>query len=250
MQCFKFDVHSAKEYYVVSIFIWPDSPFTIDLLTSKSIGVIDSLGCISVLSLMSVKQKVLQDIEWSVFSYVQFYSQPSTFDLKINTGYLITLHGVPVYKVWSLSSKGFSRYWVVSIFICPVWPLTFDPLTSKSIGFIYYLGCISAWSLKSVKQRVLKILSGQYIPMSSLTLDLWPFDLKINRVHLLFRMYQCMKFEVCQTKGSQDIEWSVYSYVQFQAVWPLTFDLKINRVLLLFRIYQCMKFEVCQAKGS
>jgi hypothetical protein len=33
-------------------------------------------------------------------------------------------------------------------------------------------------------------------------------------------MYKSTKFEVCQTKGSEDIEWSVYSYVQFD---PLTF---------------------------
>jgi hypothetical protein len=35
-------------YCVVSIFIYPDSPLTFDLLTSKSIGVIDSLGLFGV----------------------------------------------------------------------------------------------------------------------------------------------------------------------------------------------------------
>jgi hypothetical protein len=48
------------------------SRFTLDLLISKSIGVIESLGCISVLSLMSVKHRVLSIFEWSVYSYVQF----------------------------------------------------------------------------------------------------------------------------------------------------------------------------------
>jgi hypothetical protein len=38
-------------------------------------------------------------------------------------------------------------------------------------------------------------------------------------------MYKSTKFEVYQAKGSQDIEWSAYFYVQFDA---LTFDLKIN----------------------
>jgi hypothetical protein len=28
-----------------------------------------------------------------------------------------------------------------------------------------------------------------------------------------------MKFEICQAKGFQDIDWSVYSYVQFDP-WP------------------------------
>jgi hypothetical protein len=68
--------------------------------------------------------------------------------------------------------------------------LTLDLLTSKSIGFMYYVGCISVWSLKSVKLRVLKILSGQYIPMSSLT-----FHLKINSGHVLFMLYRCTKFD-------------------------------------------------------
>jgi hypothetical protein len=90
-----------------------------------------------------------------------------------------------------------------------VWPLTFEPLTPKLIGFTYYLcslvlprlslpnetcmswrrfteiaeglvardyylWCISVWSLTSVKQRVLKILSGQNIPISSVN---WPWPL-------------------------------------------------------------------------
>jgi hypothetical protein len=76
---------------------------------------------------------------------------------------------------------------------------SFDPLTSKHRGMIYSLRCTSVQSFKSVKQRVLKILSGQYIHMSSLTLDI-----KINRVHLLFWIYQCIKFEVCQSL------WSIY----------------------------------------
>jgi polyhydroxyalkanoate synthesis regulator protein len=60
-------------------------------------------------------------------------------------------------------------------------------------------------------------------------------------------MYKSTKFEVCQAKGSQDIEWSVYSYVQFDP-WP--FDLKINSGHLLSMMYKSTKFEVCQAKGS
>jgi hypothetical protein len=54
-------------------------------------------------------------------------------------------------------------------------------------------------------------------------------------------------FDVCQAKGSQDIEWSVYPSVQFD---PGSFDLKINMVHLFFIMYQCTKFVVHQAKGS
>jgi hypothetical protein len=97
------------------------------------------------------------------------------------------------------------------------------------------------------KQRAFKILSGQYIPMSSLSFDLRLIDLKINRGYWFFRMYQCIKFDVHQVKRSQDIEWPVYSYIQFD---PWHFDLKFNRVYLFFWIYQCSKFEVCQKNGS
>jgi hypothetical protein len=118
-----------------------------------------------------------------------------------------TFHDVLVYKVWSLSSKGFSRYWIVSIFICPVWLL--DLWTSKSIVVIYFSWCTSLQNfLKSVKLRVLKILSCHDTHMSILTP--WTLNLKINRGHLLFRMYQCILFEVCLTWGSQDIEGARY----------------------------------------
>jgi hypothetical protein len=143
-----------------------------------------------------------------------------------------------VYKVWCQSSKR-SRYWAVSTFYVQFDPCPIDIKTHRGYLFFQMYQCTQ--SLNFVKERLLKILSGQYIPMSSLTLDL-----KINRGDLLFMMHQCTKFEV-HANGSQDIEWSVYSYVQFDP-WPI--NLKINRVHLLFRMYQCIKFIVCQAKGS
>jgi hypothetical protein len=75
---------------------------------------------------------------------------------------------------------------------------------------------------------------------------LWP-DLKINKRNWFFRMYHSTKFDFCQANGSQDIEWSVYSYVQFD-IWPL--KIKINRGHLFLKMYQCAKFEVHHAKGS
>jgi acetolactate synthase regulatory subunit len=79
---------------------------------------------------------------------------------------------------------------------------------------IYSSQCTDVQSLMFVRQRVFKILSVQNIQMSSLTLDLRHFDTKINVVHLLSRMYDCMKFEICQAKGSQDIERTNTSYFQ------------------------------------
>jgi hypothetical protein len=46
------------------------------------------------------------------------------------------------------------------------------------------------------KPTVLKILGEQYIPMSSLI-----SDLKIDKVHLIFRMYQCTKFDIFEAKS-------------------------------------------------
>ena len=39
-------------------------------------------------------------------------------------------------------------------------------------------------------------------------LDLWSFDLKINRDHLLIEGNPCTKFGIDQVKGSKDIEWT------------------------------------------
>jgi hypothetical protein len=165
--------------------------------------------CISLQCLKSVKQKVLKILS----SQYTCTHMSSLTPWPQNQLWSSTFHDVLVYKVWSLSGKGFSRYWVVSIFLCPTWPL--DLWTSKSIMVIYFSWCTSLHSLKSVKQRVLKIMNSQYIICPIWHLDLWPFNLKINRGHLLFRNYQCVKFEVRQAKGSQDNERIKYSYFQF-----------------------------------
>jgi hypothetical protein len=36
------------------------------------------------------------------------------------------------------------------------------------------------------------------------------YEFKINRSYLLLRISQCVKFDVCQGKNSQDIEWPIY----------------------------------------
>jgi hypothetical protein len=58
--------------------------------------------------------------------------------------------------------------------------------------------------------------------------DQTPIDLKINRGNLFFEMDQGIKFDIHQAKGSQDIEWSVYSYVKFDPL-PLIFFLPQNQ---------------------
>jgi hypothetical protein len=53
------------------------------------------------------------------------------------------------------------RYWLVIIFLCPVWPLNFWP--QKLIWVIYSLECTSVPSWMSRNLRVPKILSGLWL---------------------------------------------------------------------------------------
>jgi hypothetical protein len=148
-------------YWVVSTFLCPVWPLNFDLKTHKGY---QFFKMYSVQSLMSVKERFLEVLSCQ---YIHISSlTPWPLNLKIWSGQY-TFHDVQVYKVWSLSNRG-SRYWVVSIFLCLVWP--FDLLTSKSIMVIYFSWCTSLQSLKSVKQRVLNMLSSPYTQMSSLTL--------------------------------------------------------------------------------
>jgi hypothetical protein len=176
---------------VVRIFICPVQPLNLWPLNLK----ICSRHLLSVMY-MSTKFEVCQakgsqDIEWSVYSYIQF--DPLTFDF-------LTIKSIMViYFSWctSLQSLKSVKQRVLKILsgqytlMSSLTPWPFDFFTSKSIGVIYFLWCTSLQScLKSVKQRVLKILSGQYIHVQfdPLTFDLFS---SINRGHLLFRMYQC-----------------------------------------------------------
>jgi hypothetical protein len=63
--------------------------------------------------------------------------------------------------------------------------LTIDLTTSKLVGVMNSLGCTSVSSLTSIKQRVLKILSGQCIPMSDLTLELNRFHYSLGYTSVL-----------------------------------------------------------------
>jgi hypothetical protein len=98
--------------------------------------------------------------------------------------------------------------------------------TSKSIGFMYYLGCISVQSLKSVKERVLKILSGQYIYMSSLTLD-WlylRFYVPLKNFSLIWKRHHC-QWRAAKFKpmlGAQSL-WA--GRVLYRATPAVTWDL-------------------------
>jgi hypothetical protein len=74
-------------------------------------------------------------------------------------------------------------------------------------------------------------------------------EIKIDSGNLFFRVHQCTKYEVCQAKGFQDTEWSVYHYVQFDP-WHLTYSSQNQMGKLIFRMYQCIKFEIHHVKSS
>jgi hypothetical protein len=91
------------------------------------------------------------------------------------------------------------------------------------------LRCIRVSSLMSIKQRVLKILSGQYIPMSSLT-----FEHQNQQGQLLITFYQCTKFDVHKPKDYQNIERSEISYDQFD-LWCI--NLKTHKAYQFFKMH-------------
>lgn len=105
---------------------------------------------------------------------------------------------LPGYKVWSLWSKGFTKYWVNKIFWC--WgqldSLTHFLVTSKSIEVIYSWRGTNAPCSKSIQWSVFKILSRQSSYMQkTLTSELWPC-IKINNdyihLYIYFIGYTCI----------------------------------------------------------
>ena len=60
---------------------------------------------------------------------------------------------------------------------------------------------------KTCPKQVSKKLKYIKLTTEWFDLDLWTFDLKINRNHLLIEGNPCTKFGIDQVKGSKDIEW-------------------------------------------
>ena len=73
--------------------------------------------------------------------------------------------------------------------------LTFDLLTSKSIGHILDSWWVSVWSFMIIGWLQSQLSSGNHFQITMRhDLDLWPFDLKINRAHPWLMVSKCMKF--------------------------------------------------------
>ena len=90
--------------------------------------------------------------------------------------------------------------------------LTFDLLTSKSIGRILDSWWVSVWSFMIIGWLQSQLSSGNHFQTTMRhDLDLWPFDPKINRAHPWLMGSKCMKFH--------DHRWITESVIVRKLVW-------------------------------
>ena len=90
--------------------------------------------------------------------------------------------------------------------------LTFDLLTSKSIGHILDSWWVSVWSFMIIGWLQSQLSSGNHFQTTMRhDLDLWPFDPKINRAHPWLMGSKCMKFH--------DHRWITESVIVRKLVW-------------------------------
>ena len=90
--------------------------------------------------------------------------------------------------------------------------LTFDLLTSKSIGRILDPWWVSVWSFMIIGWLQSQLSSGNHFQITMRhDLDLWPFDPKINRAHPWLMGSKCMKFH--------DHRWITESVIVRKLVW-------------------------------
>ena len=90
--------------------------------------------------------------------------------------------------------------------------LTFDLLTSKSIGHILDSWWVSVWSFMIIGWLQSQLSSGNHFQITMRhDLDLWPFDPKINRAHPWLMGSKCMKFH--------DHRWITESVIVRKLVW-------------------------------
>ena len=133
--------------------------------------------------------------------------------------------------------------------------LTFDLLTSKSIGHILDSWWVSVWSFMIIGWLQSQLSSGNHFQITMRhDLDLWPFDLKINRAHPWLMVSKCMKFHPwlmvskCMIMIIGWLQSQLSSGNHFQItmrhdldLWP--FDPKINRAHPWLMGSKCMKFH-------
>ena len=100
--------------------------------------------------------------------------------------------------------------------------LTFDLLTSKSIGRILDSWWVSVWSFMIIGWLQSQLSSGNHFQIT-MHHDLWPFDLKINRAHPWLMVSKCMKFHDHRLITESVIVRKPFSNNHAPWPWPLTF---------------------------
>ena len=109
--------------------------------------------------------------------------------------------------------------------------LTFDLLTSKSIGRILDSWWVSVWSFMIIGWLQSRLSSGNHFQITMRhDLDLWPFDLKINRAHPWLMVSKCMKFHDHRLITESVIVRKPFSNNHAPWPWPLT-SKSIGRIL-------------------
>jgi hypothetical protein len=101
--------------------------------------------------------------------------------------------------------------------------LTFDPVTSKSIGVICKSRSMYLWSVMILGKSVLELSSENHFTISGHhDIDLWPCELKINRGHLQVMINLPMKFHDPRHMRSWVIIRKSFYYFGSPWPWPLT----------------------------
>ena len=166
---------------------------TFDLLTSKSIGRILDSWWVSVWSFMIIGWLQSQLSPGNHFQITMRHDLDLwPFDLKINRAH-----------PWLMGSKcmKFHDHWLITESVIVRKPFSNNhapwpwPLTSKSIGRILDSWWVSVWSFMIIGWLQSQLSSGNHFQITMRhDLDLWPFDLKINRAHPWLMVSKCMKF--------------------------------------------------------
>ena len=121
--------------------------------------------------------------------------------------------------------------------------LTVDLLTPKSIGHILDSWGVSVWSFMIIGWLQSQLSSGNHFQITMPhDLDLWPFDLKINRAHpwLMVSVWSFMIIGWLQSQLSSGNHFQITMRHDLD-LWP--FDLKINRAHPWLMVSKCMKFH-------
>jgi hypothetical protein len=101
--------------------------------------------------------------------------------------------------------------------------LTIDIVTPKSIGVFYPILTIILWSLNTVGQMELNlcIRNNNFQCKDQCDPDVWPYDPKINKGHVLVLAVHPIKFWSCRLINTSYWAETVFS---FNVIVTLTFD--------------------------